>query len=257
MRDLRGVAAPLLAMLALCYWVVPALAAGGATIGAAPTVAYGQQEFGNTATDSTPAQDLCNGAEQNSWWLLPVTAGDRVIIDFQGTGAQYEALYPVGTSDYNVNNASSVEHAELGSNGAQEAVVTVQQDGTMPLDFSTYDCTFGNFGKPGPYNFTVGVQHALVVSLAVTGMNRRRHRTSFSLGVHSPNGVAISNPSLQVAVQRLAGGKWIAVRTTTAAATIPVAWARALRGRWQSVRVEVSGSGYLSATSQVVRVKGV
>jgi hypothetical protein len=257
MRGLRGVAGPLLVVVALCYWAAQALAAGGATIAAAPTVAYSQQEFGNTATDSTSAQDLCNGAEQNSWWLLPVTAGDRITIDFQGAGAQYEALYPVGTSDFNVTSASSVEHAELGSNGAQEAVVTVQQDGTMPLDFSTYDCTFGNFGVPGPYNFTVGVQHALVLSLAVASTNHHRHRTTFSLGVHNPDGVAISNPSLRVAVQRLASGKWVTVGAARPAGTIPVVWARALRGRWQSVRVEVSGPGYLSATSQPVRVKGV
>jgi hypothetical protein len=83
MRGIRGISI-LGAVAGTLVLVVPAFAAGGATIASAPTVAYGQQEFGNTATDSTVAQDLCHGSDQTSWWLASVTAGDRLTIDFGG-----------------------------------------------------------------------------------------------------------------------------------------------------------------------------
>jgi hypothetical protein len=63
-----------------------ASATARANIASAPTVAYGVQEFGNTATDSTPLQGLCPDIETDTWWLLPVLAGDAVTINFEGAG---------------------------------------------------------------------------------------------------------------------------------------------------------------------------
>ena len=158
------------------YLAPSALAAGGNSIAAAPTVAYGQQEFGNTLTDNNVHVD-CHGW---SYWLLPVTAGDHLTIDFEGQGAQSEALYPVGTNDFNVTDTSPVQEATLGENGHQQALYTVKQTGVMPLVF--YVSVERGCGEAnGPYDFTVSAEHALVLSLSAARVNRHRHETTFGI----------------------------------------------------------------------------
>lgn len=65
-------------MLAVVSFVLTvaasAQAEGGAGIATAPTVAFGQQEFGTLSTPNAQ----CVYA---SWWLLPVVTGDTIQID--------------------------------------------------------------------------------------------------------------------------------------------------------------------------------
>jgi hypothetical protein len=228
-----------------------AFAAGGADIAAAPNVAFAQPESGDTSTDSTAAQNLCGGAEQNSWWLLPVIAGDSVTINYEGAGAEDETLYPVGTDDSNVANAQSAQHSELGSNGAQQGTYIAPSDGSMPLDFSTYDCDFGPSGTPGPYDFTASVRHAVVLgvpsetSLPLGGV--------LAVGVHNPDGAAITDPSLSLVLQLQSTGQpWVTIGSATdGAGTAGIRYriSSTLAGRKVEIRVTASGSAYVTETS--------
>jgi len=129
-------------------------------IASAPVVALEQQEFGNTASDAG-APSTCRVFE--SWWRLPVAAGDTAIVDFEGN-VDYVNLWPVGTTDFNLNNnTSGVQAMRIGANGKQEATFTAAVPGTMPLEFAVdRSCSF-----PGPYDFTVRILHGVVLALPV------------------------------------------------------------------------------------------
>jgi hypothetical protein len=95
------------------------VATGGGSIASAPTVAYGQLEFGNTATD-LPANEFANGYCY-SWWLVPAITGDKITIDWtsepDANGAYLTALwaylYPVGTTDFNFPNTNPVAEKDV------------------------------------------------------------------------------------------------------------------------------------------------
>lgn len=143
-----------------------AFASGGDTIATAPSVTYGKQLFGNTATDGhgiTPTS--C--ATAASWWSLPTSAGDQITIDFEGD-LDYLAAWPVGTTDFNIHSSSALKESEVGENDRQEAIFTTPVGGVVPLEFYIAEGGLGcgnNNHEPGPYDFTASVRHALVAGL--------------------------------------------------------------------------------------------
>ncbi|HEY8502448.1 MAG TPA: hypothetical protein VIL21_07155 [Solirubrobacterales bacterium] len=155
----------------LCLPFGKASAAGGATIAAAPSVTYGKQLFGNTAVDDG-GKTLSDCVDGESWWALPVLAGDHVKIDYEG-GLDYMQAWDVGTTDFNIHTAPFPQMFHIGSNDKEESVIEAPVGGTMPLRFYSFDeegfCIFSGSGddyKPGPYDFIASVQHAL--STAIT-----------------------------------------------------------------------------------------
>ena len=246
--------APLLIAVSLLVLPAPALATGGRTITSAPAVVFGQQEFGNTATDGASANPTgvfggCdNSPNYESLWNLPVTAGDRITIDYEGDLAGM-FLFPVGTTDFDVSQASHAE-SDAGSNQKGEDAFNAAQSGTMPLEFFAGCASTG----PGPYDFTAFVKHALVVALSVAHVDRAHHRTTFAVRIHNPDGAPVSDPSLHVSVQN--GGRWVRLGAAGSRA-FHINWRRALRGKLESVRVQVYGPAYLTTTSRAVRVRAV
>ena len=249
-------AASVVALLAAWGWTSSALASGGASIASAPTVVYGQQEFGNLASDNGEAPCDISGDPigGSSWWNLPVTAGDRVTIDYEGDlGGFY--LFPVGTTDFALTSTDPFETSHLGSNGKQRAVFTAGRSGSMPLDLGMNDGCYPVASldppaynmRPGPYDFTAYVLHKLVLSMSARS-NRRQHRTYLYVGAHNPDGVPITN-GVHAAFQLLYGGRWHPTGTY-------VHWTGRARGKWWRVRAQVAGSGYVTATESI-RVKGV
>ena len=229
-------------------YAATAFATGGATIAAAPAVTFGQQEFGNTATDSSSSQSICHAAaEMDSWWLVPAIAGDQLTIDFAGSGVEYATVYPVGTTDYNVTDTSDVAQAEIGSNGAQQLVVKTDRDGTFPLDFSTTNCDFGGSATPGPYNFTAYVSHEIVLALTAVA-HPRSHSTAFKAAVHNPDGLPLTNPVLRASFRQIAGHKTTSLATVAAPFAFVRKWPKRLRGAKQTIRVTVTGPGYRPAS---------
>lgn len=231
---------------------LPAVAlAGGATIASAPTVVYGQDEFGNTATDSASTCPQLH--EQDSWWLLPVTAGDRVTIDFEGPGAHKEQLWPIGTNDFNFSDSTPFQ--SIGTSGGKQEVVTrVPQTGVMPLEF----LSLGDCGSTvaGPYDFTAYVAHQVVLSLQAHA-NRSKHFTVFTVGLHNPDGAVITSPSLRCHLQQLKRGSFMTVATSAPPCNLRVRWSRGQRHRSQTLRAQVYGSGYMTTKTRNIHVKGV
>jgi hypothetical protein len=248
-----------LAAALMCCWPASALAIGGGSIASAPTVAYGQQEFGNTATD-LPANEFANGYCY-SWWLVPAIMGDKITIDWTSepdtNGAYLSALwaylYPVGTTDFNFSNTNPVAEKEVNyvENGLQELQYLTNRDGTLPLEFQAgaRNCQ----EDAGPYNFTAYVSHELVLGLHAH-TNRAHHSTTFSVAVHNPDGAPITGVPLVATYQLLSHGHWQKIRS--GALQFTQKWTPAQRATFQSVRVTVSGPSYRSA-SQSIRVKAV
>jgi hypothetical protein len=248
-------AAVVIGMLALGAGM--ASADGGQSIAGASAVTVGQQDFGNTATGAATYNSSahCSGGGYvyDSWWALPVTAGDHVTIDWasQPYGA-FIYVYPVGTNDYNVGQATNVignNDLNTGPNGKNTVSLMADRDGLMPLDFEDgYYC-----GAPaaGPYNFTAYVQHA--VSVSIPEGSDFSFSGTIAVGVHNPDGVAISDPGLSVQLQIQASGQpWTTVGSATAnagSAAIPYTIPVSLAGQKINVRAAASGPAYVSETS--------
>jgi len=217
------------AIVAACVLPVPANAAGGKDIGSAPIVAYDQSQFGNTATDSDIEQ--CN--EKDSWWLLPVASGDRITIDFEGEGVKYARVWPVGTTDFNIESTNYVDERESGSNGKGELVVKASQTGTMPLSFSNYDCDFGDSVDPGPYDFTAYIKHG--VRVAIPHRDSRPRRGTLAVTARTPD-----------------GGTWKRLGSASVShsvANIAYSFLKSTRGKKVDLRAVASGDAYTTATS--------
>ncbi len=151
------------AVLLLALPSTSALAAGGKSIATATPVAYGQQEFGNTATDQF-LEDSCGfGIDAwRSYWNLNVLAGDELTIDWEGSPGTELKLVAVGTTDFTFFQKEPVASQSLSSNGHSELKYKAPQTGVMPMYFRV--CDFYE-SAAGPYDFMATDQHALVVGL--------------------------------------------------------------------------------------------
>ena len=221
---------------------VPALASGGASIAAAPTVAFGQQEFGNTATDDAAAGGC------DSWWLVPTIAGDHLTVDWESMPAAngnqpayYANLYPVGTDDFDVTQTAPVASGTLSSNNHQQLTYVAPRTGTMPLDF-TNNC--GNNGT-GPYDFFVYVSHQLILNFSAKA-NRARTRLTFRVAIHNPDGGVVTSRNLRATYEQRVRRSWVRLASVSA----PFAYTKTWKyGSAQTAfRVVVAGPGYRTAT---------
>lgn len=238
---------------ALSLAVFSAAAQASGTIAGAPAVVFGQQEFGNTATDS---QATCPALqEQDSWWLLPATAGDRVTIDYEGSGVRQERLFPIGTNDFNYPSRDENPFQGSDSGGGRlESVIDIPQTGVWPLEFDSWAACGSPVG--GPYDFTAYVAHKVVVTLN-SRSDRSKHQTTFSVDLHTPDGAAVTNHALTCVVQELAGGKFKTVGKSAPPCRLTVRWTARQRGKTQTMRAQVSGSGYLPASTRNIHPKAV
>lgn len=229
--------------------LVPAGGWAQSSIATAPIAQLGQQQFGNTADGSNATGEL------DSFWILPVTAGDAVTIDWEAQYGNVENLraYPVGTNDFNVNSTYPITFQDASENGKDEFQFTAPRTGTMPLDFTC--CPPGDFGSGGPYDFTASVQH--VVRLSVPAVNRLGPSGSVKVGVHNPDGVTITDPALSVALQlHGAGQTWSpagSASPSSGTATIPYTVPRSLAGQTLYLRVIASGPSYITEASTTQR----
>jgi hypothetical protein len=148
----------LVLLLLFCLPLNSAWATGGANIASAPTVVFGQHEFGNTDHGS-----FGGCPDPAEYWLLSLGAGDQATIDWETTSEEYAEelnVYPAGTTDFSINNADTLAEFGLGSNDHAESVFHVGATGVYPIVF------YGRCdGAGGPYDFTATVQHALLVTL--------------------------------------------------------------------------------------------
>lgn len=250
MKTFRALSAvPLGLALAGVAVVSPAFASGGKDIASAPLVAYGQQEFGNTAIDSP--EDDCPGGD--SWWTLAVASGDRITIDYEGA-AEVESVFPIGTSDFNVEDTSAYQYSYLASNGKQEAKFTAPATGMMPLDFLAGTCM--DEGEPGPYDFTAYVTHG--VALAMTHFRSVKHMGTIVVSARTPDGGLINDQALSVDVQMKRGSHWATIGSApvlNSLATVHLSIPKRLHPKRITLRARDHGAGYLTRTSAHRTVK--
>ncbi len=169
-RGTRGLGKACVAVVAtvvlLALAPASALAEGGKAISTAPSVVYGQQEFGNTASGQF-LEGSCGtglfgaGDGWRSYWSMAVTTGDLLTINWEGVAGTELKVMPPGTTDYTIFQTNPAVSEELSSNLKNQAQYTVPISGVMPLYFRV--CS--DYGTPGPYSFTVTAQHGLSVNL--------------------------------------------------------------------------------------------
>ncbi len=241
--------------------IVPGTAAagGGASIAAAPAVAYAQPEFGNTATDggtnpgSLSLEQQCSQTGNNGWWNLPVVAGDAVTVDWEAPAESYAMVFPVGTTDFNVLGAQAVEHATVSGNGKAALWFRATVSGTMPLVIGAGGC-FTSI--TGPYSFTASVKHE--VRLFIPRRWVLPLHGTVAVHVSTPEGRPISDSGLQVLVQIQSHGHWQTIGSTSAAggvAKVPCTVPTGLRGNHTLLRAIARGNAYEPAASATVRVR--
>lgn len=225
-----------------------ASAEGGQSIATAPTAIFGTQEFGSIKSHD---EGGCK-----SWWLLPAIAGDKLQIDWEVQSDPYVVLqlYLPGTNDFNWEQTSSAASGSVNGNDKAEFTYEAQRTGAMPLLFDDPGCH--GSGVPGPYSFTAYVTHALNVFLPRVST---LHKTGvIAIGVHNPEGGAVSGPGIEVELQMSVNGSWrtigdAAVNGTIASVHYKVA--SHLRGRRVTVRAVAHGSGYSTTASSHLRLQ--
>jgi hypothetical protein len=179
---------------------------------------------------------------------VTVTAGDDVTINWEAQDPYTTlALWPVNTTDYNISQSQPVTTQNPATNGKNELTYTAPVSGVMPTMFSVDGC-YG--GATGPYDFTVSVEHA--VRLAVPRIGVLRHHTAIAVGVHTPDGTPITDPSLKIEVQVKSGSRWLNVGTgapVNGVAHVHATLPTRLRGKKVHLRAQALGPSYTTEVS--------
>jgi hypothetical protein len=245
------------ACLATCVAAGVALAAGGADIASAPLVAVGQQEFGNTLDGcygGCPGYpDDGNGAD---YWKASLIAGDHVTVDWESTAdgdgnfyANHLDVWPVGTTDYSISNVNALDEWDMNANGKAESKFVADKTGVFPLMFWSY-------WAQGPYDFTLTVHH--LPRLAFSPPRAISNGSKLSVGVHYPDGTAVSGDGLLVAIY----GQWKKANhllgsgsPANGTAEITVKIPKGEHGKKIRVFAYASGSSFVTARTPYRRVR--
>jgi hypothetical protein len=225
-----------------CLVPASALADGGSSIASAPSVVYGQQQFGNTANGSNPI-------EPSQYWLLSVTAGDLITIDWESHAYPQLHIYPIGTTDFSLGNAYPFKSQDVVS-VQNELVFTAPRTGAMPMEFFQWN------ESRGPYDFTAYVRHAIRLGLPRTSKLHRK--ATLPVSVHNAEGGVISDPALQVDVQIKRRKGWQIIGSApvgNAIAAVKLDIPARYAGKKISLRAYAHGSGYATAASRTLRVR--
>lgn len=259
-RDLnrRVLLAAAAAAAAVVAWASPAVAAGGPDIASSAAIVPGQQMFGDTSAGEYD----CGPAD---FWHLVLSAGDRATVDWSSLqdsdGNDYAYglyVFPAGTTDFSINNVDPYQTYDIGENHRAESSFVAGTAGSYPLVFTKAGCDDSALG--GPFNFTVNVTHAVVVSMGSVRSLRHRHG-NVTLGAHRPDGQAITDPNLHLSVI----ASWHRHRPHPVATgspvngsvTVAVRLPRSAAGKKVKLRTVASGAGYRTARtgSRTVRVR--
>ncbi len=231
-----------------------ASAEGGTTIASAPTVAYGQQEFGNTANGGH-IETTCHGAGPLYYlfWDLPVTIDDSVTIDWEAAQPRTELeLYPIGTTDFNFGSGSNGFQTQTPAGNGKNELSYVASEGSGTVILAFRNCYY----EPGAFSFTAYVTHALTLAVP----HRTLHgRGTIAVAVHNPEGGAVNDPSVHVEVQiRTGRGRWRHIgdaSVSNSAAVVHYRIPPVLRHQDVVLRAVAFGSDYKRATSAIVRTR--
>jgi hypothetical protein len=215
-------------------------AEGGTSVATAPTITFGQQEFGTTAS----------GSDLGSFWLMNVTAGDAVAIDWESQGSKLLCLNPIGTTDFTIEKVHCVAEQGSGANGKNELTYTATGTGALPVQI------FTRGGSGAPYNFTAYVTHALSVGMPHIAV---LHSTGIlTIPVHNPEGGPINDPAVRVTVQIKGRSSWQTIGAGTLShsnAVISYRVPARLRHQRVAIRSLAGGTSYAEASSSHLKVR--
>jgi hypothetical protein len=242
------------ASVIVCSAADAAFADGGQSIASAPMIAFGQQEFGNTANGAKTGFDgdddgsnACSTLDgMDSFWTAHVVSGDKLIFDWKAQNRTVLNVLPVGTTDFTANSTTPDAIKQTSSNQKTELSLVESRTGTAPVIFCA-----NSPSDLGPYDFTAYVLHALRLSLGAIH-RLSHHRTSVRVGVHDPDGAPITDRALALDLQVKSQSTWrtmSTVRPGSARFVFTTKWGRSHWGKRVRLRVRAHGSGYLSATS--------
>ena len=256
MTGCRAVFITLCALVVALCWAPAALADGGNTIASAPYVAYGQQEFGNAVVNGDPNIGCYDPHGQgNSWWNLPVMAGDHVTVNLEGQTANDDGfdgkVYAPGTNDYSVADADVYQWASPGGSNYDQLTFQAPRDGVMPLDINSCDSS-------ATYDFIAYDLHRLVTNIGWQGVPSQ-HRTNVWVVASNADGQRV-NTLLACTVQQRYGGAWHNLGTVSAASGVCgwyFTWHASSRGHAFPFRAIVWGSGYQTTATRVANILAV
>lgn len=210
-------------------------------------IVFSQQEFGSLVSHNAGG---CTG-----WWLLPLTVGDAVQIDWEVSTDPWIELfvYPPGTSDFNYPQTSVIEQQHVNSNNKAELTFVSSVSGDAPLRVSDPGCHDNDV--PGAYSFTANVTHAL--SLGLPHLTSLARTGKLAVGVHNPAGGPIENPAVLVELQVKGRGPWVTIgvaAVSNSSATITYSIPKSLRHRHIALRALAHGTGYQPTSSTHLKV---
>jgi hypothetical protein len=174
-------------VLACSLSAAGALAEGGPAISGAPTIAYGQPNFGNLTSVASDGKGC-----QREFWLLPVIAEDHMTLSWDAMSLGTSAvIYPVGTKDYSWLTAKVVAEASSNSSGAGQVSFAAPRTGDMVVMFVDQDSASAGCGNPGPYQFNASVVHKMIVSLRTVRKKTTLYYATFQITLYNPDGARI------------------------------------------------------------------
>lgn len=222
---------------------------GGMGIATAPTVAFGQQEFGNLATPDAH----CVYA---SWWQLPVVTGDTIRIDWEvhDEGIHLHVWAP-GTTEFNFETRESLKLVP-NANLKTESTFPATQTGDMPIRFAIAEPHCPSVSVPGPYSFTAYVTHGL--SLALPHIAAMHNKGALAVAVHNPSGGPINDSAVQVQLQIKGRGGWQTIGLASVAnsvAAIRFNVPTRQRHRYVTLRALARGAGYAPTSTAHLKVR--
>jgi hypothetical protein len=224
-------------------------AEGGMGIATAPTVAIGQQEFGNLAMPDA----RCGYA---SWWQLPVVAGDTIRIDWEvhDEGIHLHVWAP-GTTEFNFETRESLKLVP-NANLKTESTFPATQTGDMPIRFAIAEQHCPSVKVPGPYSFTAYVTHKL--SLALPHIAALHNKGTLAVAVHDPSGGPIDDSAVQVQLQIKGRGGWQTIGFASVANSVAAVRFKVpvrQRRRHVTLRALARGPDYAPASTAHLKVR--
>jgi hypothetical protein len=180
-----------------------AVASGGTSIASAPMLPLG----GALET---------GGGKRGEFWRMQLYGGDRVTIDMELSGGEYQAdLFLIAPSINDFTLQGSTPTLDLKARiGKSQNIMQAPSTGLWTLDicqqtvgsFCTNDGEY--FGSAAePYSFTATVTHATSLLVSAPTLARRASSATVRASVESPAGTPQGSCLIQGAVVPLAGGR--------------------------------------------------
>jgi hypothetical protein len=221
--------------------------AGPSSIGIAPTAQLGESQSGTTVGGACGGNGLVS-----SFWLLPLRLGDSVTISADlGPNTRLD-VFPVGTTDADVDQTPALARAGAGSTGQAKTTFLNRREGDEPMRIAT-SC---DPAAAGPYTFEVDVQHQIRVAIPRLSSVRRTGTLRVRVRFLDDDPVSDSSLSVRAEVRPHGSRSWLVVAQAApkhGVAKITLNIPARLKQRQVRLRAVAAGPDYRFAASKPPR----